>query len=163
MTSYHFMVCCSKADRLRLMVLCPFVFLLMRDDTGPLMLQPSEVHSAHWVSLRALLTPYLNTYTSSDVSGRLGRPQGTLSRGLARLFFGSILIKAIDLIPTESVYCSSGADFLPSQTPSIVRSSRRLRRWPPAASSWQSPFQKLTLWGLTLGNQPWHRKACTIS
>lgn len=155
-------VCFSKADRLRLMVLCPFVFLLMRDDIGPLMLQPTEVHSAHWVSLRALLSPYLSTYTSSDVSGLFGPLQGHLSRGLVQLFFGRVLIKAIDLVPTESVYCSSSVNFLPSQPPSIARYSQKSPRWPSAAKAWQSPSQQLTLWGLTLGKKPWHHIACAV-
>ncbi|KAL8726647.1 MAG: hypothetical protein Q9166_006606 [cf. Caloplaca sp. 2 TL-2023] len=97
-----------------LMVLCPFLFLQMRVDTEPLTLQPTEVHSAHWVPLRALTSPYLNTYIHSDVSGRFGRSDNGLFKSLARFLFGQVLIKGIDLVPTESVYCNSSADLLPS-------------------------------------------------
>ncbi|KAL8769844.1 MAG: hypothetical protein Q9209_004282 [Squamulea sp. 1 TL-2023] len=97
-----------------LMVLCPFVFLEMRVDTEPLILQPTEVHSAHWVSLRALTSPYLHNFIRSDVSGRFGRSESNFIRGLTRLLFGQVLIKGIDLVPTESVYCNSSADLLPS-------------------------------------------------
>lgn len=140
------------ADCFRLMVLCPFVYLLMRFDIDPLSLQPSEVHSAHWVSLRALLSPRLNTYTSSDVSGRFGRSDGYFARGLARLLFGRILIKAINLVPTESIYCSSSSDFLPLDRENLAYSSHKLLSWSPADKAWQNPSHQLILWGLTLGN-----------
>ncbi|KAL8791202.1 MAG: hypothetical protein Q9213_000159 [Squamulea squamosa] len=134
-----------------LMVLCPFVFLQMRDNTEPLVLQPTEVHSAHWVSLRALTSPYLNNYIRSDVSGRFGRSDSNFIRGLTRLLFGQVLIKSIDLVPTESVYCNSSADLLPSGPRASTYASSILARLSPGRSIWENPAQQLVLWGLTLG------------
>ncbi|KAL8895762.1 MAG: hypothetical protein Q9192_003458 [Flavoplaca navasiana] len=134
-----------------LMVLCPFVFLQMRLDTEPLTLQPSEVHSAHWVSLRALTSPYLSNYVRSDVSGRFGRSDSDFIRPIARLLFGQVLIKGIDLVPTESIYCSSGADLLPSGPPASTFTSSVLPFLSSTKSSWEKPSQQLILWGLTLG------------
>lgn len=134
-----------------LMVLCTFIFLLLRFDTGPLNLQPSEVHSAHWVSLRALMSPQLNTYISTDVSGRFDRPGGLFTQGLARLLFGQMLVKAIDLVPTESVYCSSSPVFLPPDQNTSISSFVKVPHWLSNSKGWQRPSQQLMLWGLTLG------------
>ncbi|KAL8650887.1 MAG: hypothetical protein Q9226_004957 [Calogaya cf. arnoldii] len=134
-----------------LMVLCPFVFLQMRVDTKPLTLQPAEVHSAHWVSLRALTSPYLNTYIRSDVSQPFGRSESEFIRSLTHFLFGKVLIKGIDLVPTESVYCNSGADLLPSGPRASTFSSGVLPFLSSAGAAWEKPSQQLILWGLTLG------------
>ncbi|KAL8992911.1 MAG: hypothetical protein Q9169_006744 [Polycauliona sp. 2 TL-2023] len=134
-----------------LMVLCPFVFLQMRLDTEPLTLQPAEVHSAHWVPVRALTSPYLNNYIRSDVSGRFGRSDSDFIRPIARLLFGQVLIKGIDLVPTESVYCNTGADLLPSGPRVSTVASGILPFLSSARSTWQNPSQQLILWGLTFG------------
>lgn len=134
-----------------LMVLCPFVYLFLRFDTGPLNLQPSEVHSAHWVSLRALMSPQLNTYIGTDVSGRFDRPRGHFTQALARLIFGQILVKAIDLVPTESVYCISSSVFLPPDQQRSITGLVKFPRWLSDNKGWQRPSQELMLWGLTLG------------
>ncbi|KAI4238956.1 MAG: hypothetical protein LQ349_000726 [Xanthoria aureola] len=134
-----------------LMVLCPFVFLQMRVDTEPLALQPTEVHSAHWVSLRALTSPYLNSYIRSDVSQPFGRSDSDFIRTLIRLLFGQVLIKGIDLVPTESVYCNSGADLLPSGPRVSTVASGLLSFLFSARTTWENPSQQLILWGLTLG------------
>lgn len=138
--------------RVRLMVLCPFVFLQMRVDTEPLALQPTEVHSAHWVSLRALTSPYLNSYIKSDVSQPFGRSDSDFIRTLIRLLFGQVLIKGIDLVPTESVYCNSGADLLPSGPRVSTVASGLLSFLSSARRTWENPSQHLILWGLTLGS-----------
>lgn len=143
----------SQAYRFSLMVLCPFVYILMRFDSESLALQPSEVHSAHWVSLRALMSPHLNTSISSDVSGRFGRTDSRLTRSVARLLFGRILIKAINLIPSESVYCNSSSEFLPATTGASSHQSSLISLLPFAKLSWQNPSEKLILWGLTLGKR----------
>lgn len=139
------------------MVLCPFVFLQMRVDTEPLTLQPTEVHSAHWVSLRALTSPYLHNYIRSDVSQPFGRSDSGFIRPLTRLLFGQVLIKGIDLVPTESVYCNSGADLLPSGPRVSTFSSGFLSFLHSARTKWENPSQQLILWGLTLGNSLYHR------
>ena len=143
----------SEAHHSRLMVLCPFVFLQMRVDTEPLTLQPTEVHSAHWVSLRALTSPYLSNYIRSDVFGRFGRSDSDFIRLIARLLFGQVLIKGIDLVPTESVYCNTGADLLPSGPRASTFTSSILSSLSSTKPSWEKPSQQLILWGLTLGTR----------
>ena len=135
------------------MVLCPFVYLQMRVDTDPLILQPAEVHSAHWVSLRALTSPYLNNYVRSEVSGRFGRLDGHFIGALTRLMFGQVLIKGVDLVPTESVYCNSSADLLPSAPRTTTYASSVLPFLSYGRTNWVNPSQQLILWGLTLGKQ----------
>lgn len=135
------------------MVLCPFVYLLMRYDTEPLALQPSEVHSAHWVSLRAMLSPALNTSVSSDVSGRFGYSDSGLIRGCARLLFGQVLVKAINLVPNASVYSNSIPEFLASGSTAKTYNLNLSSLLPSLRPKWQGPSQQLVLWGLTLGNQ----------
>ena len=133
------------------MVLCPFVYLLMRFDAELLTLEPAEVHSAHWVPLWALLSPDLNTFTSSDVSGRFGISDGHLSRGLNRLLFGRILIKAIHLVPTESVFCIPSPGSLPSTRNALTGSSATASPWFSTTTGLGRSSETLTLWGLTLG------------
>ena len=136
------------------MVLCPFVYLLMRYDTEPLALQPSEVHSAHWVSLRALLSPDLQSSIGSDVSGRFGRPNSPVVWALARVLFGRVLLKAIKLVPTESVYSNSNPEFLPPESTSSQHASSASSFVPSLGLGLQRFSEDLILWGLTLGKQP---------
>ncbi|KAI9811021.1 MAG: hypothetical protein M1832_001075, partial [Thelocarpon impressellum] len=108
-----------------LMVLCPFVFLLTSHDIPPLRLQPTEVGSAHWVSLCALLSPSSRTVELADVSERMARRGGPFARTLLRAMLGKMQFAAVRLHPTESL-----------NTPS---------------SSQSQPERPLNLWGLTLG------------
>ncbi|KZF20729.1 hypothetical protein L228DRAFT_249534 [Xylona heveae TC161] len=96
------------------MVLCPFVFLITRPDVPPLKLQQSEVASAHWVSLRALLAPSQRTVERCDVSDRLIRQSGHLTRAFFRAMLGQMVFAAVRLRPTESLYSSRAPGFLPS-------------------------------------------------
>lgn len=107
----------DKADSLRLMVLCPFVYLLTRYDIPPLRLQPSEVAAAHWVPLRVMLSSTLRTYESCRISDRLSRPGGWVVRSLLQIMLGTMLYPAIRLIPGESLYCSSTPGFVPDENP----------------------------------------------
>lgn len=96
------------------MVLCPFVFLLTHHEPPSPKLQPAEVGSTHWVSIRALLNPTLRTFEHVDVSDRLARRGGPLARHFLRLMLGQMRFAAVRLIPTESLYCSTAPGFLPS-------------------------------------------------
>lgn len=139
----------------RLMVLCPFVYLAMRYDLPPLVLQPSEVGSAHWVSIRALLSPALRTYEHCDIAERRTRPGHQLSRVVLRTMLGKMLFSAVELIPSESVYCSSISTFLPGDRmpeTKLTKIHTKCRSW------WHddnvrrnATRQPLLLWGLTLG------------
>lgn len=134
------------------MVLCPYIFLLLRHDIPPLALQPTEVHSAHWVSLRALFAHSLGTYGNCDVSERLNKYNSTFARYFLRLLFGQMRFSATQLIPTESLWCSSS--FLSSPPPT----SHRIKNFILGISEFTTTnppllpqHPPLILWGLTLG------------
>ena len=139
--------------KIPLMVLCPFVFIVTRFDLPPLRLQPTEINSAHWVSLRALLAPSLRTFERCDVSDRLSRRGGEILRVCLRLALGQMLFAAVRLIPSESVYCSSVKDFIPEVPNSVLSYSKQIATelvsGDHAASS--SRDRPLLLWGLTHG------------
>ncbi|MCJ1392732.1 hypothetical protein MMC18_005603 [Xylographa bjoerkii] len=139
---------------LPLMVLCPFVFLLTRYDVPPLRLQPSEVNSVHWVSMRALLAPSLRTYEHADVADRLARRRGGFLRAILRSMLGQMLFAAVRLIPSETIYCNSVPDFIPPQTTLSLSTSIEnvivplISRDKASSSMYDRP---LLLWGLTHG------------
>lgn len=108
------------------MVLCPFVFLLTHPAVPALNLQPTEVGSTHWVSLRALLSPSLRTFELADMSDRLAGRRGLVARHVLRLMLGQMRFAAVRLIPTESLYCSSVPGFLPCSSPPASPSPRAL-------------------------------------
>lgn len=111
------------------MVLCPFIYLMMRYDTPPLDLQPAEVQSAHWVPLHSLCSPVLRTFERANISDRAVRQRGPAMSWLVRLLAGQMLFTAVRLQPSESLFCN------------VVS-----RSIPPVDT--QRP---LLLWGLTLG------------
>lgn len=136
------------------MVLCPYIFLLTSKDAPLLNLQPTEVASVNWVSLRALLSPSLRTMEYVDVSRRLTRRDGFLFRVALRSMLGRMMFSAVKLIPTESLQCSSIPGFIPGdQTRPASEKPSLFRRW----KSWylsgqaESSDRSLLLWGLTLG------------
>ena len=137
-----------------LMVLCPFVFLLTKFDIPPLRLQPTEVNSAHWVSLRALLSPSLRTYERCDISDRLARQGDWFVRGFLRASLGQMLYAATYLIPSESVFCSSVPGFVPEKAPpspiGIIKGQIMAPFLTDHAGS-SNPGRPLLLWGLTHG------------
>lgn len=113
------------------------------------MLQPTEVHSAHWVSLRALFAYSIRTHGNCDVSERLNKYNSTAARYFLRLLFGQMRFSATHLMPTESLWCNS---FLPPSPTSHIKNlllgisaSTTVTNPPPP----QHP--PLLLWGLTLG------------
>lgn len=136
------------------MVLCPFVFLYTKPDIPPLKLQPTEVAAAHWVPLRVLLSPSVRTYEYVDTSDRFARQGGFLVRSIIRSLLGRMRFSAIRLIPSESLHCSSSAEFFPEvahaeMEPSLPSKLFRLCVGEHAASSEKT--RPLLLWGLTLG------------
>lgn len=133
------------------MVLCAFVFLLCQPTVPSPTPQPAEVSSTHWVSLRALLSPSLRAYQTSDASNFLAR-NNHLARRIFNLSFGQMLFAAIRLVPTESLYCSTAPGFLPSTPPqpstSTLTSNIRDLFYPKRPQL--STDKPLLLWGLTL-------------
>ena len=127
----------------------------MRSDTEPLSLQSTEVSSAHWVSLRALMSPHLRTFERSDVSERFFLRGSQAIRKVLNAMVGQLLFTARRLIPTESIYSRSISDYAP---PNEVLSIREVGSSSKLNNSWHAP-QSLTrireppliLWGLTYG------------
>ncbi|KAF2471409.1 nudix family hydrolase [Lindgomyces ingoldianus] len=135
-----------------LMVLCPYVYLLTSSDYPPQRLQPTEVASTHWVSLRALLSPALRTYEYADVSNRLAKSELGIKRWFLQAMLSKMMFAAICLTPSESTYCSSISGFVPEGPPANGFGMGKLKeilKGPEA--SYPSRQQPLLLWGLTLG------------
>ncbi|KAI6712512.1 hypothetical protein JHW43_004922 [Diplocarpon mali] len=137
-----------------IMVLCPFVFLWTSPDLPPFKLQPTEVASTHWVPLRILLSPSSRTYEYVDVSDRFARRGGTVTKAIMRSVLGKMRFAAIQLVPSESLYCSSIVEFFPRgsdvQPPASL--IKRLYNWSLVDHAALSEKTKpLLLWGLTLG------------
>lgn len=138
------------------MVLCSYVHLVMRSDTPPLQLQPNEVSSTHWVSLRALMSPHLRTFERSDVSDRFLRRGNRVTGSVLRAMIGQLLFTARKLVPTESVYSRSMLDYASSvhtaevgQKGSEGNKANTWWRGNPSVNSNREP--PLILWGLTYG------------
>ncbi|QDS76667.1 hypothetical protein FKW77_000150 [Venturia effusa] len=137
-----------------LMTLCPYIFLVTTHAMPPLRLQPTEVASTHWVPLRALLSPAQRTYWYQDVSTRTARTEFDLEKWFHRLALGKMMFAAVRLIPSESKYCSSIAEFMPEE-PMRNEPRRSNITIPLYGASWHKPRSPvdlpLLLWGLTLG------------
>lgn len=136
------------------MVLCPFVFLYTSSEALSLKLQPTEVASAHWVSLRALLSPSLRTVEHVDLAKRYARQPGVAFRLAQRWMTGFMEFSAIQLVPTESLFCSSIPGFIPGSS-SSCSSPTLFARMKGLISNKHAHFndqmRPLLLWGLTLG------------
>ena len=137
------------------MVLCPYVHLLMRYDLPPLILQPAEVKSAHWVSFRALMSPHLRTFERQDVSDRFF-PQGNLfTRRILRSMVGQLLFTARILVPTESSHSRFVSDYAPAAKTRTDRIqtliSQLHRKWQGCRSVASGHDPPLVLWGITYG------------
>ena len=139
-------------DYISLMVLCPFVYLVMRHDLPPLALQPSEIHSAHWVPLRGLMSPSLRKTVRSDVTERFNRQNLPVLRLLIRAIAGQMVFGAVKLKPTESLYCSSLPGYIPEDSAPNSLGSTVGHMFSAAFLADDDPDeQPLLLWGLTLG------------
>ncbi|ORY18043.1 nudix family hydrolase [Clohesyomyces aquaticus] len=135
-----------------LMVLCPYVYLLTSPDYPSQRLQPTEVASTHWVSLRALLSPALRTYEYADVSNRLAKSELGIRRWFLQVMLSKMMFAAINLTPSVSTYCSSIPGFVPlgpAPNASVLGKLKEILQGPESASHVRQ--QPLMLWGLTLG------------
>src|SRR5256885_16834234 len=96
-----------------LIVLCPYVFVITEPTIPPLALQPTEVAAAHWVPLRALLSPSLRTFEYVDLSTRYSRQGGPILRTILRILLGKMRFSAVQLVPSESLFSSFSDGFIP--------------------------------------------------
>ena len=134
------------------MVLCPYIFIMTAMAGPPLVLQPTEVAAAHWVPLRALLSPSLRTFEYVDLSTRFARQGGPIARTLLRILLGKMRFSAVHLVPSESLFSSFTDGFIPGTTtnPSgVVSRITQAEFGVPTSTSYAN--QRLLLWGLTLG------------
>jgi hypothetical protein len=134
------------------MVLCPYIFLMTGTAIPPLVLQPTEVAAAHWVPLRALLSPSLRTFEYVDLSTRFSRQGGPVLRAILRVLLGKMRFSAVQLIPSESLFSSFTDGFIPGNTnkpSSLISKVAQAEFGIPVSSSYAN--QRLLLWGLTLG------------
>ena len=139
-----------------LMVLCPFVYLATRYALPPLRLQPREVGSAHWVTVRALLDPALHTHERADVADRLARRRGWPVKVMLRLLLGKMLYAGIRLLPSESIFEAPTSAVVPrrreDQGPlSILAAAVAGLGRADSTIEASYPERRLCLWGLTHG------------
>lgn len=125
----------------------------MRPDLPPLSLQPSEIHSTHWVPMRGLLTPALRKPVYADASDRFTRQRQPFINFLIRATAGQMLFGSVKLKPTESLYCSSRPDYIPDDTTplSVSASVMEAMKIGILGARSDEDDQPLLLWGLTLG------------
>lgn len=134
------------------MVLCPYVYLLTSSGYPPQRLQPTEVASTHWVSLRALMSPALRTYEYADVSNRLAKSELGIKRWFLQAMLSTMMFAAIRLVPSESTYCGSIPGFVPEgprPNSSLLGKFKEVLTGPESTYPDRQP--PLLLWGLTLG------------
>lgn len=137
------------------MVLCPFVYLALRHDLPPLTLQPSEVHSAHWVAVRGLLAPSLRIAERWDLFKGSMREKGYIAQMLTRATAGHMLFGGINLQPTESLYCSTDIGFIPETRSPATWTESATQIISSAFTGGRTQHvendRSLVLWGLTMG------------
>src|SRR5436305_15279350 len=134
-----------------LMVLCPYVFVITEPTIPPLALQPTEVAAAHWVPLRALLSPSLRTFEYVDLSSRFAKQGGPVLRAVLRVLLGKMRFSAVQLIPSESLFSSLTDGFIPrnAMKPSSIISKLAQAEF-GIPMSWSYATQRLLLLELTL-------------
>lgn len=108
-----------------------------------------------WVTLRNLLSPSFRTFERWNISDGSSRFQGMFWKVLNRIVTGQMLLGAVRLKPTESLYCCSVCDFIPE--PKDRTSSVSLVSLVVGNLSFGDDAHvygqdhPLILWGLTLG------------
>ncbi|KAL9101524.1 MAG: hypothetical protein Q9163_003220 [Psora crenata] len=117
-------------------------------------LPPTEVQSAHWVSLVSLLSPSLRTYEHADFTDRTYRLRSPATKLLIRAFFGQMTFSAVRLKPSESIFCNATPTASSAGDKPALSVTRILQAFPSYFPSTGSPLsheRPMLLWGLTLG------------
>jgi hypothetical protein len=138
-------------DVIRIMVLCPFIYLWTQPNMPPLALQPGEVASTHWVPLQILLSPKSRTYEYVDMSDRFARQGGPIVKAVVGTLLGKMQFSAIRLTPSESLFCTSTAEFFTEDQSSKDSWLVRSYKWCTGTHNIAAETRPLLLWGLTLG------------
>ncbi|RKF61342.1 Uncharacterized protein C14C4.10c [Erysiphe neolycopersici] len=139
-----------------ILTLCPFVFLWTKPVLPPLQLQPGEVASIHWVPLRIMLSSSSRTYKYIDSADRILQRGGPVSKIVLQSLLGSIQFSAIELLPSESLHCTSSEEFFPRENLIQLQSKKsffnRIFDWGILGKQDKlASNDPLLLWGLTLG------------
>jgi hypothetical protein len=137
--------------RRRLMVLCPYIYILTSPSYPAQCLQPTEVASSHWVPLRALLLPALRTQEYADVSARLAKSELGIKRWFLQAMLSKMMFAAIHLVPSNSTHCSTIPDFILADEPSTGLMARVKDTLKSMEGGPRDKKPPLLLWGLTLG------------
>jgi hypothetical protein len=135
----------------RLMVLCPYIYILTSPSYPAQCLQPTEVASSHWVPLRALLNPALRTHEYADVSARLAKSELGIKRWFLQAMLSKMMFAAIHLVPSNSTYCSTIPDFILADEPATGAKARLGEILKGLEGGPRDKKPPLLLWGLTLG------------
>jgi hypothetical protein len=117
-------------------------------------LQPSEVASAHWVPIRALMDPKYSTYWSQDVAARGSREPSFIARLIAQVLSGPILVGATRLHPSQSTFSTESPEYLGAPPPPERLSSNQTipLLFPRSRlATIEDTGASLLLWGLTQG------------
>jgi hypothetical protein len=141
----------ANLDAPRLMVLCPYIYLLTSPSYPAQRLQPTEVASSHWVPIRALLSPALRTYEYADVSARLAKSELGIKRWFLQAMLSKMMFAAIHLVPSNSTLCATIPDFIPQDTPEIGAAGKLRETLLGLEGGARDKKPPLLLWGLTLG------------
>lgn len=137
--------------RVPLMVLCPFIFLHTAKVIPPLKPSAEEVASTHWVPLRALLSPRLRTWEYVDTASRMAKQGGPALQYLLRLLVGKMMLSAIRLVPSESVFVPFEPESLSKNGQPVFQGLAEGAFGIPSSNQGLPHLQPLNLWGLTLG------------
>lgn len=137
--------------RIPLMVLCPFIFIHTAKVTPPLKPSAAEVASAHWVPLRALLSPRLRTSETVDTASRMAKQGGPALQYMLRLLVGKMMLSAIRLVPSESVFVPFDPESLSKDGRPSFSGLAEGAFGIPSSNQGLPHLQPLHLWGLTLG------------
>jgi hypothetical protein len=135
----------------RLMVLCPYIYLLTSPSYPAQRLQPTEVASSHWVPIRALLSPDLRTHEYADVSARLAKSELGIKRWFLQTMLSRMMFAAIHLVPSNSTHCATIPDFILADTPATGSTARLKEIVKGLEGGPRDKKPPLLLWGLTLG------------
>lgn len=137
--------------RIPLMVLCPFIFLHTAKLTPPLKPSAAEVASAHWVPLRVLLSPKMRTREYVDTASRMAKQGGPLLQYMLRLLVGKMMLSAVKLVPSETVYAPFSPDSVSKDGSASFSGLAEGAFGIPSSNHGLPHLQPLHLWGLTLG------------
>ncbi|CAG8444928.1 2609_t:CDS:2 [Cetraspora pellucida] len=133
-----------------LMILCPYVFLQLIQETPPIEISGSEVESTHWVPLSIFFDPQITQKwnpASIDLSSRIA-PKSWILQCVLKTFIGRMHFHCIDLPQIDSTAPSiSGKN---NNRPWAISDIETLKTLSTRPDTQIGSVTTLRLWGLTL-------------